>query len=71
MTERRCPECKELITIMPNRKPLDPGAGTFPMATDTTYTGTFTLGPNYGPNSITYKCSNPLCWVTKITESWE
>jgi hypothetical protein len=59
---------------MPVREPTGE-TGTFPMATITTGTDAgnfvFNTGPSYGPTSRTYKCSNPKCWVTKITESWE
>ena len=66
---KQCPECQAEIKEMPVRKALEPGTGTFPMVT--TYTGAVSFGPDYGPTEKTYKCSNPGCWVTKITESWE
>lgn len=64
----KCPECKEKIDILPQQEPNPPETNsTFTYSQDTT----IDLGVSYPPTSKTYKCSNPKCWVTKITESWE
>lgn len=64
----KCPECKEKIDILQIQEPNPPST-----------TGTFTYdlttlidcGLSYPSTTKTYKCSNPKCWVTKITESWQ
>ena len=64
----KCPECNEKIDILKIQEPNPPSTttGTFDFAQ------TCTIGlPSYPSTSKTYKCSNPKCWVTKITESWE
>jgi len=63
----KCPACKEMIETLLTREPN-------PSSTSTTGAATITydLGiTTYPPTSKMYKCSNPKCWVTKITESWE
>ena len=70
-----CPECDVKVDEMPTRS-FEWGntVGTFPMVTmdgtDTADVGS-TLTASYPEPKKTYKCSNPKCWVTKITESWE
>jgi len=64
----KCPECEEKIEILPIREPLKEEITAMTM--NLTQRATFTE-PSYSPSLKTYKCSNPKCWVTKITESWE
>jgi len=78
---KKCPECGGDVRLMPIREPLpepasagthpewNANAGTSPMVTYTV--GSTMIGSNYSPTSRIYKCPNPKCWVTKITESWE
>jgi len=65
----KCPECKEKIDILQIQEPNPESTtnNTFAFTQTTT-----TIGfPTYPPTSKIYKCSNPKCWVTKITESWD
>lgn len=66
MTEK-CPECNEKIDILPTQEPESPS----PTTTSLQFSTTFNMDVTYSSTSITYKCSNPKCWVTKINESWE
>lgn len=64
----KCPECGEKIDILPIQEM------TFDTTGSQTITGTLTFsttGQTYAPTNTIYKCSNPKCWVTKITENWE
>ena len=63
----KCPECDAKIYVLLDQ-PSDAQTttGTFTMSTTTTFSDV-----SYAPTSEQYKCSNPKCWVTKITESWQ
>ncbi len=64
---KECPECKEKIDILPEAVPITQYTGsTFQYNISTTIDCV-----SYAPTTKTYKCSNPKCWVTKITESWQ
>lgn len=63
----KCPECKEKIDILTQQEPSPPSTSTFAY----NLTTTLDYGICYPSTTKTYKCSNPKCWVTKITESWE
>ena len=63
----KCPECNEKIDILPEAVPITQSTGTtFQYNISTTIDSV-----SYPPTTKTYKCSNPKCWVTKITESWQ
>lgn len=64
-----CPECGDTIAKMPIREPIP--ESTTAMMTNITSATTDIGWPHYESSMAIYKCSNPKCWVTKITESWE
>lgn len=63
----KCPECKEKIDILQTLEPNPQSTSTFAY----NLTTTVDFGISYPSTTKTYKCSNPKCWVTKITESWQ
>jgi len=64
----KCPECNEKIDILPQAVPITQSTGSTWQYTLST---TIDYGVTYPSTTKTYKCSNPKCWVTKITERWE
>lgn len=65
--EIQCPECDQVMKLLPQREPLaDPHIG----GTALTFTATTFTGQSYPPTSKTFKCSNDKCWVTKLELSW-
>ncbi len=64
----KCPECKVKIDVLPIQE-SEPQSTSMGSTMSTTVT--YDLNATYPPSSKTYKCSNPKCWVTKITESWK
>jgi len=67
--EKKCPECKEDIDILLTQPPSPPS--TQNMMTNGTFTVSTTAELDYPSTRKIYKCSNPKCWVTKVTELWE
>lgn len=63
----KCPECNEKIDILPTQEPNSPSTNTFSY----NLTATIDWDISYPSTTKIYKCSNPKCWVTKITESWQ
>lgn len=61
----KCPECKGTISVLLEK----------PQVNDCEINGTFTNTDILVSKAITqqqkYQCLNSLCWITKITESWE
>jgi len=66
MTEK-CPQCNEKVDVLFTQTANPLSTSTMSLSGSTTVDH----GLAYPPTNITYKCSNPKCWVTKINESWE
>lgn len=66
----KCPECNEKIEILPIQK-SNPDSNTTGTLNFSQNISNAVIFPTYPSTSRTYKCSNPKCWVTKISESWE
>lgn len=72
--DKTCQECNEKIELLPEQEPTPSTTSTGTSMTSsitTTETFTFYTGIQFPPTTKIYKCSNPKCWVTKITESWK
>jgi len=71
---KKCPECNQEILIMPIREPVPnstAGGAATAFAMNSTQDISWPYQVSYTPTSRDYKCCNPKCWVTKITEDWE